>query len=319
MKKRYIRNILRLLISGGLFFFLILKFKVNISGIVTFLQNPYILTICLIISIIIIPFLAAWRWKIILRITNLQEGIISLLKINFLSIFWGFLMPSADGFALIRIYLLEKKHASNSGFAGSSVIWEKYLGLIILLSIVFCGSFFADDYLNTTILRLLLIFFYIMFSVIFFLLKGTWLTSLFNSWYKKTKIRIFLYFYNLSRAIKKFRLQNTLPLILFPIISIQLLAIFTVYLIFIAFNLNIPFHIHLVLLPLIQLISLFPITVGGFGLREGAFIYFYGFFDVQPELAFTISILYFLILTGIPAFIGGLISMREQIYSLKSE
>jgi len=97
------------------------------------------------------------------------------------------------------------------------------------------------------------------------------------------------------------------------IITIQICVFINVYLLFKVLGVEIPIVNHLAIVPVIQIVSLVPFTLSGLGIREGAFVYFYGFLGVKPEIAFTVSILNFLIMNGIPAVIGGIVTISTQI------
>lgn len=53
---------------------------------------------------------------------------------------------------------------------------------------------------------------------------------------------------------------------------------------------NLTFWQLMTVLPIIALLSALPISVGGWGVREGAFVYFLGLLNVPMETAFLISI-----------------------------
>jgi uncharacterized protein (TIRG00374 family) len=97
------------------------------------------------------------------------------------------------------------------------------------------------------------------------------------------------------------------------IVVFQLINILLAYFIFLSFKIDVPFYYHLVFIPIIQVITLLPLSVAGIGFREGVFIYFYKYLNVPAEISFSISIIYFLVSTGIPALIGGILILYEKI------
>ncbi len=56
-----------------------------------------------------------------------------------------------------------------------------------------------------------------------------------------------------------------------------------------ALGYDLPFLVNLFIAPLNVLVLTLPITVGGFGVREGVFVLFYGAFGVPPEIALLVS------------------------------
>ena len=97
------------------------------------------------------------------------------------------------------------------------------------------------------------------------------------------------------------------------ILLFQLSTIFCGYLIFRTFDVNLPFYFHLAFLPLIQIISIIPISISGFGLREGGFVYFYSLLGVDNGIAFTVSLLYYVILVITPAIVGMGLYIADEI------
>ena len=70
-----------------------------------------------------------------------------------------------------------------------------------------------------------------------------------------------------------------------------LLAFVTVYIICLAIETKVPFMYIVFVLPLIYLLEALPISVNGFGIREGAFVYFFTLIGLQFEQALTISLI----------------------------
>ena len=64
--------------------------------------------------------------------------------------------------------------------------------------------------------------------------------------------------------------------------------------------------------PTIAFISMLPISISGLGVRESAFVYFFSFVGVRSEVAFSISILSFLVLIS-PSLIGAYFYFRQGI------
>jgi uncharacterized membrane protein YbhN (UPF0104 family) len=59
-------------------------------------------------------------------------------------------------------------------------------------------------------------------------------------------------------------------------------------------------------------VGLIPITIGGLGVREGAFVVLLIKFGVTQEVAFVISIAGLIVKLLIPAIVGMIIAFREN-------
>ena len=304
------------MISVGLLLYVFIKYNISLLDRASVLSMPAWLILSFFFTLVLIPILSAARWKIFLLYSGISEKLKQLIKINFISIFWGIILPSSDGFAAIRMYLIEKKHRDKPGTSSSTIIAEKLLGFILLCFLGFFFSLFIHSISQIAIARIILILIAIVILSITLIITNDRIYNYVSPRLEKIKFAINVFEYlsgmhnSLTRLPFKKILLKTLPIM----VLIQLTTFINVYLIFKAMEINIPIIYHLAFVPIIQIISLIPVTISGFGIREGAFVYFYSLIGIEPSVAFSISILNFLILTGVPAFIGGIISIADQIY-----
>jgi len=97
-------------------------------------------------------------------------------------------------------------------------------------------------------------------------------------------------------------------------IIVWIFAAIQVYIIAQAFLINITFY-EFILISIISVVisNILPISIGGLGIREGAFVFLLSKFGVQSEIAFVISISGFLVKILIPGLIGLIISFRKKM------
>jgi len=308
-------TIFQLLISIGLLVLVILKYNISLIDKIVHLQNPKLLIFSFGITVILIPFLAAFRWKILLKYAGLDENIFTLMKVNFVSIFWGIFLPSSDGFAAVRIYQIEKRHPQNPGKSGSTVVVEKLFGFLLLCMIGIIGTFIIKDLQNISRLRFILMSLTLLVLLVLIFATNNriynFLISKFGNIF--SKIQILSYLQKLHKSLTEFPYLRTSYRVFPIILLVQMLTILNVFILFRTMDIQKPLIFFIAMVPIIQIISLLPITISGFGVRESAFVYFFGLLGIEPSISFTVSILNFLILTGIPALIGGMISISRQI------
>ncbi len=314
-KFRKLFPFVQLIISIFLLIFIVYKYHISFFKKFSQIPDPNWLFISLIITLFFIPLLAAFRWKIMLYFSGIKESIYQILKINFISIFWGIMLPSSDGFAAIRLYLIEKRHPDNPGKAGSTVVAEKIFGFL-LLCILGIGFSFSLQIEKIAVCRIILIAIIIIISALFILISHKTLYRKISSRSQKLKHgkKIISFILSLHGAFTNLPFGKIIIRVLPIMIIFQIITIFNVSIVFRAYGAQIPFITHLALIPIIQIISLIPVTISGFGVREGAFVYLYESIGVQPSIALSVSILNFLILTGVPALIGGFLSISSQIH-----
>ena len=66
--------------------------------------------------------------------------------------------------------------------------------------------------------------------------------------------------------------------------------------------------------PLICLSEALPISINGFGVREGAFVFFFGVAGIASEEAFAVSILVMVVRYCFSACVGGSLAFVEFVY-----
>jgi uncharacterized protein (TIRG00374 family) len=137
------------------------------------------------------------------------------------------------------------------------------------------------------------------------------------------------FFFSGFRLLKMQRLQNYLekiyaefidyhahkPKLLYILIIsflFQFVRVFVTYAGSLALNQNVDLVYFFIFVPLIVLVSLLPISVGGIGVREGAFVYFFAQVGMSTAEAFTLSLLLY-VLNLIVILPGGVIYAAEGL------
>ncbi|MDD4747582.1 MAG: lysylphosphatidylglycerol synthase transmembrane domain-containing protein [Salinivirgaceae bacterium] len=297
-------------------FAIIRIFNVDFFDAVKSIEYPYFILLALIFPLIINPIISNNRWKIFLDIQGIHEKFFTLAKISFTSIFLGFLLPSSTGFDAIRIYQIEKRNKNKLGAGGASVIIERLIGFYLLSLLGIIGAWIAQlqgisiSILYVTVVinvGLLLVFIALSSKKIHYFIV-THISKI-----KRGK-KIADYFTSAYTSINNFPLKKVLIVSIVLILLFQLSTILCGYLIFRAFGVDLPFYYHLAFMPLIQIISIIPISISGFGLREGGFVYFYSLLGVGSGIAFTVSLLYYIILVITPAAVGMVLYLIDEIH-----
>lgn len=100
-------------------------------------------------------------------------------------------------------------------------------------------------------------------------------------------------------------------------VGVQLLGFLAVFLLAGGLGLNIEFLHIAVFLPLIILLTLLPISISGIGVREGAFVFFFGAVGIPPENALALSLLWFL--SVVAAGLWGVVEYLRIRAAFRSE
>ena len=245
-------------------------------------------------------FYSAYRWFVLLHGKNSRITFKMVLHLTFISVFLGSFMPG--GPELIRIYLLSKM-TSDLALTFSSLLVERTLALVALFVLVLFGLLIAPPGLPVI------------------LGYGAWLGLLLLAIGSLTvmnpRSRIVIDKQLSSRLMAPIRKRlaklysqldsyaDQIPLMLWAMVlafGMQLLRIGCTIVGALALGIQLPIITYLVVVPLIFLVALMPISVGGLGVRETAFVTLFGLVGVSPEAAFTLSLLLYVIsmVTTIP-------------------
>jgi len=303
-----IKKILKIGLTIGILFFVMNKFNVDLLTLFSNIKNVNYLYINYIIPLLILPLISGNRWKLFLKQFGIEESVWSLIKINWVSIFQGLILPSSQGQDFIRIYRIEKRHPLKRGSAGSTIIIERMIGFVVLclLSLVF--SILNTELTNQKQVILIIggITFTLFVVIALLLNKNLHLYISIKS-FKNRYMQIgFSYFDKIYKAIAYFPYRKVMFSSVVLILLFQIATIFSVYLIFKAYGFDIPLYQHISLYPIISILSMIPITISGFGIREGFFVYFYSQIGVPADVAIGVSLTNYMIIVLTPALIGSL-------------
>jgi len=303
------RKFLKVFFSFFILAVIVYKLEIDFSFAVLSMQKPTFLIYGMLIPLFITPIIGNTRWKIFLKAQDVNESLLSLIKINFVSLFLGIWLPSSTGFDAFRIYLIEKRNRNAFGAGGASVIVERLMGFYILSLISIIGAFVATHHGLSKKIVFLTIAINVFILSLFIVLKNKKIYSLFMKFSRAEKRghKLSTFLKQLYGSVNSFSYRKVITTAVPLIILFQTSTVFCGYLVFKAFGINHSFFYHLAFLPLIQIISIVPISFSGLGLREGSFVYFYGLIGTDSSISFIVSLIYYFILMLIPAFIGFII------------
>ncbi|MEH7251109.1 lysylphosphatidylglycerol synthase transmembrane domain-containing protein [Neobacillus niacini] len=83
------------------------------------------------------------------------------------------------------------------------------------------------------------------------------------------------------------------------------------HLLFLSFDIHVPFMEMLMIITLISVLTMLPISVNGIGVREGLYILFFTELGVSDEMAVTVSLMFFF-LVSLSSLAGGLFWLMER-------
>jgi uncharacterized membrane protein YbhN (UPF0104 family) len=252
-------------------------------------------------------FFASIRWQHLLTALDINQKIKNLYAYYIIGNFYSIFLPGVIGGDIVRIGMCTNETKSPISIITTSALIERFCGIIMLfviaslvifilpLEILSClGETFTKALPIVTALTVVII------SSAFVLFRRRLLN------YPGGKKQGGL----LNKSVQLFNLMVTLPyptiftLIIFSALF-QATDVLASFVIAKALNLNIPLPLFFTIMPIVYICTILPISLGGLGVRESAFVYLLAKVGILTSDAIVLSFLIYCnrIVIG---FLGGL-------------
>lgn len=290
-------------------------FSVSWSSVSVALRHSGWLLAACAIPFTIIPLVSVNRWKLFLAQMGIHERFWPLWKINLMAMFQGLVLPSSQGFDVLRMWHLAKRHPGCSAKATGSVLIERIFGMWVFCAMAVAGLVFAWPHLDDPRPVVAAVgAFSSAVAVGSCLLLNRRLHALYAKRIPDTprwgKVTMFLR--DTHESLVEFSFRKVFLSSIVYIFLFQLSTILVGWFLFRACGQPVTFGIHLAFYPVIVTFAMLPVTIGGFGLREGGFAYFYPLVGVPPDVAIAVSVLNYLVLNLLPAPLGGVLWLLDS-------
>ena len=267
--------------------------------------NLFLLLIAIFLNVVE-RFELTYKWNLLIKVRGIVVKFGRLFWINSIGSFLGLFLPSSLGTDVVRGYYLVKNNSERS-VSISSVFVDRVLGLISLLllglvSLLFAGNLVSKFNLN---LYLAVLTFITLVGVYFFQRNETKkiLELLFI---KMKQHKIIEYAMKLHGSILEYKKYPKTLLLSFVItILVQVTRVLTYYAVAAAFDIEISIVYFFLFVPLIMIVMMLPITIGGLGLREGTFVAFFTMIGMSVNDAVVITFINSILDTLNTIILGG--------------
>ena len=259
--------------------------------------------------ILIRPFVASYRWHIILGISKIRVSLLRLFYWYMIASFFNMFLPTALGGDVVRIYELAS-YSSQKADAAASVLMERILGFMAMIGMAVVALFISTQARqNPTIYMgvLAVSVVYILFLIALF--HHTFCLAIINLFKRIGLIGIRDKLRHGYTAL--YSLQNhhrSLGLAFVASVIFQIIAIICIYLVGSSLHINVPISYYFLSVPIIWLLTMLPISINGMGVREGGFVLFFTAAGISHTNALLLSFLSFSLLI-IMSLIGGIFYM----------
>lgn len=231
--------------------------------------------------------LLSLRWQFLLNIGKRHLNFTDALKINLTSQLANLIFITSVGGILARI-ALSVQHGATIFKTLIATAFDRLLTLsaLLLLSAIFIPNLsrYVDNQTFSALVGYLSVFILVMFlfGPLFF---NTVVLRLPHISRLKGRMRY---------GLRYLRILLNKPLLLGKIVLVSIVGqtafFLAVFALVYSSGADIDFWQMMIVLPVVSLIAALPISIGGWGVREGAYVYGFGLLGVPIEVAFLISV-----------------------------
>jgi uncharacterized membrane protein YbhN (UPF0104 family) len=251
-----------------------------------------------------VPAVSIPRWRAVLACLGHGLPTRVIARALYIGAFFNQVLPSSIGGDAWRIWFCTRAGVP-LGVAANSVLIDRLVGLMAVL-MCFCLTFpiLVERVGNDPVRWLLWLMFASCLGAVLGLAFGA------VSARRLERIRLLLPLAALGLAVATVARSSQVALLLWTGVLGQLVAIVAFFLV--ARSVGAPLSLADCAVTLAPglLVAIVPISLGGWGAREGAFIVLLGFYGVSPEQALVLSVLFGLALLG--AAMPGLVLWLRQ-------
>jgi glycosyltransferase 2 family protein len=301
----------RILISAGLIAYLVF-FRSGFDNFNTFLNILKNVDLALLAASASIYLFGIWisalRWQILLRTQNIKISQGYLISSLMIGLFFNNLLPTSIGGDIFRTLDISKKAQISAGKSASIIIIERLSGIVIAAVFAIIALFLGFTTVGKTSYIIPVVIFFVLCVIALFIILNPSILKL-DRLVKKIKFLLKIReklkeIYHTFLSFKKYKLH--LAGVLICSFLLQLGVIYHYYLASLSMDTGLSFASFIFIVPVITIISMLPISIGGAGVRENSLVFLMVALGASAERSATVSLilLAMLILLGL---IGAII------------
>ncbi len=289
--KKQMMSLVRFFISALLLYFVLKQAGLSeIWKIIRTADLNYMILFILVSPVLI--FLSSWKWQVILKAQNINVSVGRLFVLYITGYFFNTFLPTNVGGDVVRAHILGKA-VKDPAKIYSSVFLERFTGLTMLLFFAIIAFFLGirelwDKWLILSML-VCIAGYVVLLAVIWNPAYFEWIEKKFNIKVIKTVIQKLKKFQKATLILKDKKL--VLLFALFNSSLFYLFAVLNVYFCSKAFNPDMAFIDACIITPIVLVIAMIPISIGGWGLTEGAYFFTFARMGLGGPLGLTVGLL----------------------------
>ncbi|HHF56673.1 MAG TPA: flippase-like domain-containing protein [Thermoplasmatales archaeon] len=232
--------------------------------------------------------ISAKKWQMLLHDKKIEIPYMDSLSYYYIGSFFNTMMPSSVGGDVIKAYMLGKKADKINVF--SSVIMDRLTGLIavIFIAVLAVASFFS--LLPQRVIPIILLIVVFFFISLLLLIKTSFFERLVDVIFRRWK-KARDFFYEIIMSLKRYKNKKLLLSALLISLLFHLLMILNNFVLSISIGAGIPLIYFFIFVPIAELLVALPISIQGFGVREGSYAILFSSVGASYAAAFSIGFL----------------------------
>ena len=252
-------------------------------------------------------FVATIKWQRLLAALGEYVSYGDLLSLNFISIFYSFLLPGQISGEIAKGIRFASA-GGKTGHAIASITADRLTGLLVMLLMAAGSVFYENVYVNALGWSILGVS--VLALVCFFLIASKRLEGHF------LMRRLVPGKSYISRLLSYFDpyFQKPLPVVEALLFSLlfQFMVVLIDYIVSLSISIQIPFFTLTWIVAVVGILRSLPISISGIGVREGGYVFLLGSYGVSPSQALSFSLIIFGI-NFIMGFAGGILDIFKRI------
>ncbi len=256
--------------------------------------------------------MSTYRWQLVARRQGIHVDLAPLIRINLIGLFYGTVTPLWVG-DWIRMPYLREESTAPLGTCASNVIIDQLMEFAALFGLALAGSVILFPRHPLFFVAFVALLVTVVAVIIYFREKNRSMRLLrlvsrvlIPERYREPVFREFHAFYGRLPGLSSLVVPFTLGFLSYVLYFVQ------IYLVALSFNVGVPLADFVLVYPVAVLIGLIPITISGFGTREGVLITLLGVYGVAQNVAVATSLSGYVVTLLIPALVGGVFSITRE-------
>jgi uncharacterized protein (TIRG00374 family) len=301
---------LKLLVSAGLLAFFFTRIHVARFLSTLAAADFYYIAVALIIYLIS-QAVSTVRWTMLVRPLGFRTPYMQLVVYYLIGMFFNLFAPGTVGGDVTRVYYLARddERAQTEGWsvttvrAAISVFMDRALGMIVLIWLGAAGLLLFPGYAVPPAVRSLTLL-----LALGFVLAGL-LIPIFRRLLPQDGHSFVV---KLRLALRSYRAHWRAVIAAMALsLAIHLIQAWMHVVMGWALGIDIPFSYCIIVYPLVGTFSALPISLSGFGLREGGYLFLLGIIGIPSEKGVAFGLLLFVIV-AVDSLLGGIIFLFKK-------